>query len=145
MNMSDKPIKNKNFRWISIFVILVLIAGAYLLITRDQTESAVVPVEVSVQQALEMKNEGAFVLDVRQPEEWNQGHIEGATLIPLGELPNRLKELPGNQEIVIVCRSGNRSAQARDILREAGLVNSTSMAGGMNDWIGAGYPAVTGP
>jgi rhodanese-related sulfurtransferase len=145
MNMTRKSTQNKAFLWIGIFVVLALIARTYLLLTGDQTKNAGVPVEVSVQEALEMKNEGAFILDVRQPEEWNQGHIEGATLIPLGDLAGRVNELPKDQEIVVVCRSGNRSAQGRDILREAGLVNSTSMAGGMNDWVGAGYPAVTGP
>jgi len=145
MNMTRKSAQNKAFLWIGILVVLALVAGTYLFLTGDQTKNAAMPAEVSVQQALAMKNEGAFVLDVRQPEEWNQGHIEGATLIPLGDLASRVNELPKNQDIVVVCRSGNRSAQGRDILREAGLSNSTSMAGGMNDWIGAGYPATTGP
>jgi rhodanese-related sulfurtransferase len=73
------------------------------------------------------------------------GHIEGATLIPLGELAARTGEVPDDMDIVVVCRSGNRSAQGRDILRDAGLAGATSMAGGMNDWIAAGRPYVTGP
>jgi rhodanese-related sulfurtransferase len=88
--------------------------------------------------------EGAFMLDVREPDEWIAGHIPNAHLIPLGQLAQRLKELNPDQEIVVVCRSGNRSAQARDILLGAGFKYVTSMAGGMNDWTAAGYPTVAG-
>ncbi|HSN95498.1 MAG TPA: rhodanese-like domain-containing protein, partial [Anaerolineaceae bacterium] len=59
-------------------------------------------------------------------------------------LENRLVEVPKDTKIVVVCRSGNRSAQGRDILLKAGYENVTSMAGGMNDWVAAGYPSVTG-
>ncbi|HEU0292142.1 MAG TPA: rhodanese-like domain-containing protein [Anaerolineales bacterium] len=85
-----------------------------------------------------------FILDVRQPEEWNEAHIPESTLIPLDQLPNRINELPKDQGIVIVCRSGNRSAQGRDILLESGFTNVTSMAGGLNQWKTAGYPTVSG-
>ncbi len=53
-----------------------------------------------------------FVLDVRQPEEYQAGHIDGARLIPLGELGQRVKELPTDREIICVCASGSRSSQA---------------------------------
>lgn len=145
MKMTSRPNSSKVFLWVGILVLLAIVAGALFLNSNSTTKQANLPAEVSVAQALEMKNEGAFILDVRQPEEWEQGHIEGATLIPLGDLPNRINELPKDQDIVVVCRSGNRSAQARDILRQAGLTNSTSMAGGMNQWIGAGYQAISGP
>jgi len=57
----------------------------------------------------------------------------------LDELPARLNELPKDQEIVVVCRSGNRSQQGRDILLNAGF-NATSMAGGLKEWYAKGYP-----
>jgi len=82
---------------------------------------------------------------VRQPEEWNEFHVPGSTLIPLGELASRVDELPRDQEILVVCRSGNRSAQGRDILLEAGFTRVTSMAGGVTQWKAAGYPTVSGP
>jgi rhodanese-related sulfurtransferase len=84
------------------------------------------------------------MLDVRQPDEWAAGHIPGATLIPLGELSSRLAEVPEDRQVVVVCRSGNRSAQGRDILLGAGYPSATSMAGGMNAWTAAGYETVTG-
>jgi rhodanese-related sulfurtransferase len=56
-----------------------------------------------------------------------------------------VSEVPADQEIVVVCRSGNRSQSGRDILREAGLARVTSMAGGLKEWKAAGYPTETGP
>ncbi len=84
------------------------------------------------------------MLDVRQPEEWEEMHIPGATLIPLGELPQRLGELPQDQEIVVYCRSGNRSQSGAEILAKNGFSGVTSMAGGIQQWSTAGYPTETG-
>jgi rhodanese-related sulfurtransferase len=105
---------------------------------------AALPAEVSVDEALALRESGAFVLDVRQPEEWNAVHIPGATLIPLGELSSRLGEVPRDRQVLVVCRSGNRSAQGRDILLGAGFPSVTSMAGGMKQWATAGYPTTSG-
>ena len=102
------------------------------------------PAEVSVAEASGLRDAGAFVLDVRQPDEWAAGHIPEATLIPLGELQSRLAEVPKDTKVVVVCRSGNRSAQGRDILLGAGYPAATSMAGGMNEWTAAGYETTTG-
>ena len=105
---------------------------------------AALPAEVDVSAAVALQADGAFMLDVREPDEWVQGHITGATLIPLGELAARVAEVPADRQVVVVCRSGNRSAQGRDILASAGHPSVTSMAGGMNDWAAAGNPVVTG-
>jgi rhodanese-related sulfurtransferase len=105
---------------------------------------AALPAEVSVAEALALRESGAFILDVRQPEEWDAVHIPDATLIPLGELASRVNEVPRDQQVVVVCRSGNRSAEGRDILLGAGLPSVTSMAGGMNDWAASGYPTASG-
>lgn len=106
---------------------------------------AALPDVVSVTEAAALREAGALVIDVREPNEWAAGHIPDATLIPLGELASRLDEVPTDRTIVVVCRSGNRSAQGRDILRQAGLAAVTSMAGGMNEWTAAGLPVVSGP
>ena len=103
------------------------------------------PLEISVDDAYQMREDGAFILDVREPEEWDEKHIPGATLIPLGELAARVDEVPQDQEIVVVCRSGNRSQVGRDILTQAGFEQVTSMAGGINQWIERGYEAIFGP
>lgn len=105
---------------------------------------AALPAEVSVAEALALRESGAFILDVRQPEEWDAVHIPDATLIPLGELASRVSEVPQDQQVVVVCRSGNRSAEGRNILLDAGFPSVTSMAGGMNDWSASGYPTASG-
>ena len=102
------------------------------------------PDEIDVAAAARERDAGAFILDVREPDEWAAGHIPGATLIPLGQLAVRAGEVPKDRDVVVVCRSGNRSAQGRDILRAAGLTQVTSMAGGMKAWTAAGNPTTTG-
>ena len=78
-----------------------------------------------------------LVVDVRQPEEYRQGHIVGAKLVPLGELSQRMKELPKDREIVCVCASGSRSSSATIMLVGAGYT-AINMSGGMSTWQRAG-------
>jgi rhodanese-related sulfurtransferase len=130
--------------WVWLAGAAVVVAVIVLIVTGGNSGASGLPKEVSVAKAAEMLNAGAFVLDVRELSEWQTVHIPGATLIPLGELANRLDELPKDKEIVVVCRSGNRSAQGRDILLNAGFTNVTSMAGGMNQWTAAGYETTSG-
>jgi rhodanese-related sulfurtransferase len=138
--------KKNNPLWIWGVVALVIIGAATVWITsRGTTESSSYPREISVEVAVAKRDSGAFILDVRQPEEWNEFHVPDSTLIPLGELASRVEELPKDQEIVVICRSGNRSAQGRDILLDAGFTQVTSMAGGLTQWRAAGYPTVSGP
>lgn len=128
-----------------ILGIAVLVSAGILFLRQTPAAGVALTREVSVDRALSMREEGAFVLDVRQPEEWLDHHIPGSTLIPLGELQARLAEVPQDQEILVVCRSGNRSAEGRDILLKAGFEQVTSMAGGLTQWKAAGYPTVSGP
>ncbi len=83
-----------------------------------------------------------YVLDVREPDEWDEAHIEQATLIPLGELGSRLAELPAGAEIVCVCRSGQRSAMAAQALAQAGY-QVKNMKGGMLEWLRQRHPVVS--
>ena len=129
--------------WGMIALAIVLVAG-WGIYQGMQPAKASLPAEISVVQAAEKRDQGAFILDVRQPEEWQQFHIPGATLIPLGELPNRLNEVPKGQQIVVVCRTGHRSAQGRDILLHAGFPMVTSMAGGVTQWQSQGLAIATG-
>lgn len=146
-NKKTSPkISKKGFpAWIWLLVAAAAVGLVFLWIRQNNSNSVKLPREVSVEQAAALRQEGAFILDVREPSEWAQGHIYGATLIPLGQLLQRSGELPTDQTIVVVCRSGNRSAQGRDILETAGFKTVTSMDGGMNDWQAQGYPVVTGP
>ncbi len=78
----------------------------------------------------------ATILDVREPEEWEGGHIAGAIHIPLGELPDRAGELPSGP-LVVTCRAGGRSAKATAFLRDHGR-DATNLDGGMTAWAAAG-------
>ena len=100
--------------------------------------------EVSVDKAYEMYQSGVFTVDVRTQEEWDEYHAPNTNLIPLDELEARLSEVPKDQEILVICRSGNRSQQGRDILLNAGY-NATSMAGGLKEWYAKGYPIEGAP
>lgn len=85
---------------------------------------------------------GAAVLDVREPDEWAAGHIPGALHVPLGDLPARFGELPQDGALVVVCRSGSRSARAVAWL-EAGGVEALNLDGGMGAWAAAGRDMVS--
>src|SRR5690606_5639307 len=74
------------------------------------------------------------LLDVREPHEWEIAHIEGATLVPVGELPARLAELDPAEPIVTYCHRGVRSQRAREILAAAGFSGVRSLAGGIDAW-----------
>jgi rhodanese-related sulfurtransferase len=100
--------------------------------------------DISVDEAYQMYQGGTFVLDVRTQEEWDEYHVPNTTLIPLDQLPNRLSEVPKDKEIVVICRSGNRSQQGRDILLSAGY-KATSMTGGVKEWYAKGYPIEGAP
>lgn len=145
---SKKQVKSKSKSILPLFaaVVLVLIAAAVGIwaLTRNNNKSAALPREISVSEAYAQREAGAFMLDVREPSEWTEYHMPGATLIPLGELEARLTEVPRDQKVIVVCRSGNRSASGRDILLKYGFSQVTSMAGGMNAWSAAGYPTETG-
>ena len=86
------------------------------------------------------------VLDVREADEFDGplGHIDGAVLVPLGRLEERVGEVPGGKPVVTVCRAGGRSAQAMVILRRHGLEQVANLAGGMLHWRDQGYPVVGG-
>lgn len=126
---------------IAIGLVIFLIAS---LGGEQASNAGTLPASISVDEAYRMYQEGTFVLDVRTPEEWNEFHAPNTTLIPLDELASRVDELPKDQQIVVVCRSGNRSQTGRDILLQAGYA-ATSMSGGLNEWRASGHPVVSGP
>jgi rhodanese-related sulfurtransferase len=80
-------------------------------------------------------NKEVVVLDVRTPEEYQDGHIPNALLVPLQELENKLNDLDKTEPYLVVCRSGNRSTQASEILTSNSFTNIYNMTGGMNSWV----------
>lgn len=83
-----------------------------------------------------------YMVDVRQPEEYTGelGHVKDAVLIPLGELPSKIKTLPSNKTIVFICRSGGRSAQACAFAKQQGFNEIYNMKGGMLEWNNLSLP-----
>ncbi len=123
-----------------VAILFIVALVVFLILRLSPAVDSGLPPTVSVSDAYDLYKSGAFVLDVRTQEEWNQFHIPNTTLIPLDQLPSRLNEVPRNRSIVVVCRSGNRSQQGRDILLNAGFQQVTSMEGGLTEWRASGYP-----
>lgn len=92
-------------------------------------------------QADEVRDE-AMLLDVREPNEWQAGHIEGSVHIPMSHLGARQDELPRDRLIVAVCRSGNRSAVVTNALLNAGY-QAENLDGGLYAWVADGRSVVT--
>ena len=100
------------------------------------TEEALAPDEITPAQvkARMARNEDFTLIDVREPFEWDIAHIDGARLIPLGQIEQRIDELDPDADIVLHCKMGGRSAKAQDILYASGFTNVKNMVGGITRW-----------
>ena len=85
----------------------------------------------------------AYLLDVRDLDEWEAGHAPEAVHLPMMEIPGRLAELPEDRDVVVVCRVGSRSAQVVAYLQAHGRPRAANLDGGMFAWHAAGRPLVT--
>jgi rhodanese-related sulfurtransferase len=99
--------------------------------------------EVTLEEFAAAHAEGATVVDVREPGEYVGGHVPGAVLMPMGQLPSRTGELDRGRPVFVICASGNRSGAMTDYLLQAGF-DARSVAGGTSGWVRAGRPVVTG-
>ena len=99
--------------------------------------------EIGIDQLAAAVNGGAAIVDVREPDEYVAGHVPGAVLIPMGQLPRRTAEIDRNAPVYVVCASGNRSATMTGFLRSAGF-DAYSVAGGTSGWARSGRPVVGG-
>jgi rhodanese-related sulfurtransferase len=95
---------------------------------------------VDVHEASRRQSAGALLVDVRQPDEWSAGHAPNTKLIPLASLASRLGEIPGDREVLLICRSGNRSGSAQRELQQLGYEHVTNVSGGMHAWARGGLP-----
>jgi rhodanese-related sulfurtransferase len=84
----------------------------------------------------------AHLLDVREADEWAAGHAPGAQHVPMNQIPVRLDEVPIDADVLVVCRTGVRSARVVQFLRSHGRDNVRNLDGGMKDWVSAGRPLV---
>jgi rhodanese-related sulfurtransferase len=99
--------------------------------------------EVSPEELAEARGRGAPVLDVREPDEYESGHIAGAQLIPLGQVMERVGEVSRDGPVYVVCASGQRSGRAAQWYRSQGI-DARNLAGGMKAWIADGQPVTFG-
>jgi rhodanese-related sulfurtransferase len=86
--------------------------------------------------------EDAYLLDVRDPDEWDAGHAPTAHHLPMMQIPARLDEVPADRDVVVVCKVGARSAQVVAFLRANGFDRASNLDGGMWAWQAAGRPIV---
>jgi len=107
---------------------------AFCGIDRAEPEPDEINVTVSQLQRRQQQGRRPLLLDVRTPREWQVNRLEGAQLLPLNELTSRWQELDREQEIVVYCHHGHRSARAVDFLRRAGLQNVKNLTGGIDAW-----------
>lgn len=102
------------------------------------------PLEVDLDSFAAAHAAGARVLDVRNPDEYEEAHVPGAVLIPLPELAERQEEIPDADPLYVICAAGGRSLTAANALARAGY-NVLSVAGGTNGWVQRGWATVAGP
>jgi rhodanese-related sulfurtransferase len=110
--------------FLALFLVVLLTAcstGGYKNVSSEEAKQLIDSNEV-------------VVLDVRTPEEYEEGHIPNSILVPVQELEFRLNELGKEENYLVVCRSGNRSTQASEILINNKFTNIYNMTGGMNNW-----------
>lgn len=99
------------------------------------------PLEITITEYFAIRQQiPTQVIDVRERDEWDGGHMAEAMHLPLGELEQRRHELDPAAPLVLVCRSGRRSLVAADYLRQMGFPGARSLAGGMIAWAEAGLP-----
>lgn len=120
----------------SLFLVLTLLFFAVIAWKLLSRKRALKGHEVSIAEAMAHWEEKKYFLDVRTQEEYNKVHIPGAKLIPMNQLARRAKEVPKDQDVYVICQSGNRSAEATVWLLKQGFDNVHNVTGGMLKWQG---------
>jgi len=130
---------------IAVVAVLAVVAGVYTpkLMNWGNEEEGDYG-DVSIQEAIELMEQKTdlVILDVRTVGEFDDGHIEDAINIPVDELAGRLEELNEDDELLVYCRTGNRSGSAVTILSDAGYTKIYHMHEGISVWIQQGHPVV---
>ncbi|MBA2285618.1 MAG: rhodanese-like domain-containing protein [Ktedonobacteraceae bacterium] len=111
----------------------------------EDNDEALPYATIGTDEARQMIEAGAHVIDVRRPDEWTRGHIPQAELVTISSVYTFGKalqdlHLPADEDVIFVCASGQRSAMASEIALLVGLRKVSNLANGMNGWAGRGYP-----
>jgi rhodanese-related sulfurtransferase len=124
-------------------LLIVLVVAAVFILLKAMNSRGVISVNAEgIREKLKSKE--TILLDVRTAQEFNDGHIKGARLIPVAEISNRINELAPfkSKEIVVYCRSGHRSATASMVLKKNGFTRVVNLQGGIINWSSKGYETV---
>jgi rhodanese-related sulfurtransferase len=100
--------------------------------------------EIDIDELARLREAGAVLVDVRQPDEYETARVPGAQLIPLVDVPERIEEIPSDERVYVICGSGGRSAKAVEYLNNQGY-DTVNVAGGTKAWLEAGHPVEHGP
>lgn len=132
-------------RLVLTLVVIIAVSALIIYYTQIHLPSTTISFgDVTVEEAKSLveSNISLIIVDVRTREEYDSGHIEGAILIPVSELEGRINELSKEEELLIYCRTGNRSSNSVNILKANGYTKIFHMNDGIIAWIQAGYPTV---
>jgi rhodanese-related sulfurtransferase len=99
--------------------------------------------EIDIDELARLRDGGVVLVDVRRPDEFEQVHVPGATLIPLQDVPERIEEIPSDTRVYLICATGSRSARAAEFLNRQGY-DTVNVAGGTKAWLEAGLPVEHG-
>lgn len=106
-------------------------------------ETTLASIPQAMPRGVATRDDHVAVIDVRNDQEWQAGHVPGARHIPLGYLVDRIAEVPRDRSVIVHCQAGARSAIAASLLRRAGINDVTNMVGGFGAWTAAGLPSET--
>ena len=128
-----------------LFILIIMTVFACQQEAEPAADTAIdpagLPANISVETTAAVQNhEDVILIDVREQWEYDEAHIPGVTLIPMSELESRVSEFPTDKEVILTCRSGNRSGQVLSYLEELGYDNVHNMEGGILAWQAAGLP-----
>ncbi|MEE9509084.1 MAG: rhodanese-like domain-containing protein [Candidatus Bathyarchaeia archaeon] len=132
-------------RLVLTLVVIIAVSALIIYYTQIHLPSTTISFgDVTVEEAKSLveSNVSLIIVDVRTREEYDSGHIEGAILLPVSELEGRINELSKEEELLIYCRTGNRSSNSVNILKANGYTKIFHMNDGIIAWIQAGYPTV---
>ena len=99
--------------------------------------------EIDVDELATLREQGARIFDVREPDEYDEAHVPGAVAVPLALVPDEIARFPTDDPAYVICAVGGRSRKASEFLRANGI-DAINVAGGTRAWLAAGYPIATG-
>ena len=102
------------------------------------------PFEIDVAELAGLREAGVVLVDVREPDEFEQVRVPGSLLIPMADVPERIEEIPENERVAVICATGSRSGRVVEYLNRQGY-DTVNVVGGVKAWLEAGQPVEHGP